>query len=178
MLARASTAAALTQAQTAILRSVAALRPPLDELAQGSVPAVEREAAYDDLRTRARACLETAVDERIVAFALDAPAEPVVAWWCDRCGGVDAPQPCLGICVWHDVDWTPYDTYTLLRERVIAAYAVYARERSLIWRLVHTTPRRGHHSQTWDAYAAAAAELVVATETLLQALETVAPTVR
>lgn len=170
LLARASTVAALTQAQTSILRSVAALRTPLDELANGTVPAVEWEAAYDDLRARARAGLETAVDERIVTFLLDTPAEPVVAWWCNRCGGVDAPQPCLGICVWHSVDWTPYDTYARLRERVIAAYEMYRRERSLVWRLVHTTPRRGQHSQTWLAYAAAAAELVVATETVVQDL--------
>jgi hypothetical protein len=27
-------------------------------------------------------------------------------WWCAQCGNVDAPQPCIGVCVWRQTEWS------------------------------------------------------------------------
>jgi hypothetical protein len=35
----------------------------------------------------------------VYAQAMDDAAEVAVTWWCPECGGLDAPQPCLGSCL-------------------------------------------------------------------------------
>jgi hypothetical protein len=35
----------------------------------------------------------------------------VVGWWCSRCGNVDMPQPCIGVCVWQPVEWVNLAVY-------------------------------------------------------------------
>lgn len=34
-----------------------------------------------------------------------AAAETVVAWWCERCGGLEAPAPCVGVCIRQPAQW-------------------------------------------------------------------------
>lgn len=151
---------ALMRAESEILASIAALRPTVDELANEATPLEGWEASYLALRRRAQAALSHSVDDRTAAYALDEPAEPTITWWCDRCSGVDAPQPCLGICVWRTVEWTRYDIYTDLRRRVISDYEIQRRLRALVWRIAHTGPRPGQHSRTWSAFAKDAASLL------------------
>lgn len=160
LLARASTTDALVHARASILTSVSSLRPALEELANVAVPTGGWEAGYDELRSRARAGLAQAVDNRTAAFVDDEPASPVIAWWCDRCGGLEAPQQCLGICAWRSVDWVSYDTYRDVRDRVVAELDVYRRQRSLVSRVVHTIPRPGLHRQSWLAYGGSARALL------------------
>lgn len=155
LLAAATTVDALTNAQSEILSSIAMLRPALDELANTAPRPEGWEAAYGALRVRARAALSHPVDARTAAYVLDEPAEPVLAWWCDRCDGVDAPQPCLGVCVWRPIDWTRYEIYAALRERVVSLYETEQRLRALVRRIAHTSPRPGQHFRTWLAYAEA-----------------------
>ena len=35
----------------------------------------------------------------------------VIGWWCARCGNVDMPQPCIGVCVWRPADWVNLALY-------------------------------------------------------------------
>jgi hypothetical protein len=32
-------------------------------------------------------------------------AATVTGWWCAKCGNVDMPQPCIGVCVWRRAEW-------------------------------------------------------------------------
>jgi hypothetical protein len=62
------------------------------------------------LRRRARAALRA----EPAPAPLDEP-DVVVGWWCDRCGNVDLPQPCIGVCVWRPVEWVHHARYEQAR---------------------------------------------------------------
>lgn len=74
-----------------------------------------------ELRERARAALSRH-DRSMpsVRAALEADPDPVVAWWCDRCGGLDAPMPCLGVCVRRPAQWANLEALETLREHLAA----------------------------------------------------------
>lgn len=160
LLARASSVDALADAESELLASIAALSEVVAELATDEAPAGGWQAGYDALRSRARDALAHSPDGRTSAYVLEQPAEPVVGWWCDRCGGLDAPQPCLGICVWRGVEWAGYATYADLRERALAACEMERQLRVLVSRIVHTRPRPGGHRETWNAYREQAAKVL------------------
>lgn len=50
----------------------------------------------------------------------DEPAERTTTWWCAGCGGIDAPQPCLGICIWRPIDWVNANLYGRDGRRAVA----------------------------------------------------------
>ena len=160
LLARASSVDALADAESEILASITALSEVAADVASNAVPAGGWQAGYDALRARARDALAHCPDDRIRHYVLEDPAEPVVTWWCDRCGGLDAPQPCLGICVWRGVEWASYATYVDLRERALAACELERGLRALLSRITHTRPRPGGHRETWNAYHDEAAKVL------------------
>lgn len=160
LLVRAATVDALTSAEAEIQASIAALRPVADELMAGAAPAEGWEARYQALRERAREALSDPLDARVAAYVLEEPAAPAVTWWCNRCDRVDAPQPCLGICVWRVVEWARYDIYAELRRRVISAYETERQLRGLMLRIAHTSPRTGQHALTWTAFASRAEDVL------------------
>lgn len=84
------------------------------------------------------------------------PSEAATAWRCPECGGIDAPQPCLGICLWRPVEWVAAERYESERARVLRAVATADRLRSLTRRLAHVTPRAGAEEQTRRAFQAEA----------------------
>ena len=71
-----------------------------------------------------------------------ASPDTVTGWWCARCGNVDMPQPCIGVCVWRPADWVNhalYDHQLRLAEPGLRA----ARSLSgLLARVAAVTPRR------------------------------------
>lgn len=113
------------------------------------------EARYRSLQARARARLaehpDTGHDEEWAE-----PSEPAVTWWCEACGGIDAPQPCLGVCVWRPVEWVSRAVYEQARERAFAERARERRLRQLLRQIVAVSPRAGHSAETWRAFAARA----------------------
>ena len=115
-----------------------------------------REAPVDDerygaLQARARAALtghsDTGRDEEWTE-----PSEPAVTWWCEECGAIDAPQPCLGICVWRPVEWVNRAVYEQARERAFAERAHEHRLRRLLRAIASVTPRPEHLEQNWQAF--------------------------
>ena len=90
------------------------------------------------------------------------PSERVRAWWCPRCGGIDAPQPCVGICIRRPVEWVNASLYE--RERRVAL-AELERERllrGLLRDLAFVTPRDGQWQRGWNALVARAGETLAA----------------
>jgi len=157
LLVPASTLDQLADAERQILASISALRRTATELMNVIPPDDGWEAAYLALQGVARRGLVTRLDDRTSAYVREEPAEPVVAWLCPCCGGIDAPQPCLGICVWRTSDWARAEDYLELSARIIGEYAAERRLRALVQRVAHTTPRPGQHRRSWQAFADEAA---------------------
>lgn len=85
--------------------------------------------------------------------ALEAEVEPVVAWWCERCGGLDAPAPCLGVCLRRSAQWASLDA--LRRRREVAARRLEDEQRlaGAVRALALTHPRPGREAQHAEALA-------------------------
>jgi hypothetical protein len=110
---------------------------------------------YRSLQARAHAALAEHPDtDHDEVWAQ--PSEPAITWWCEECGGLDAPQPCLGICVWRPVEWVNRTVYEHERERAFAERARERHLRRLLRRLASVTPRPEHLEENWRAFAAEA----------------------
>ena len=158
LLIRAAALDPLTDTETRILANTSALAMPDKQLVNRRSEAREWPDAFASVQEHARTALRHAPEDPATAVELDTVAEPAVTWWCDRCGGIDAPQPCLGICVWRTVDWARQSSYQDTRERIIAEHQTEQRLRALLRRLACTTPHHGQHERSWRAFAAQAAE--------------------
>jgi hypothetical protein len=111
------------------------------------------QAAYLALQASARALLR----EQGAPPPFPEPARVFTTWWCPRCGGVDAPQPCLGICVWRPFDWVAAEDHEQLRSQMRETLAEEHRLRALLGRVAAVTPRPGQWGRGWAALADAAA---------------------
>jgi hypothetical protein len=134
-----------------------ALRRVVERFAGERPPAGDEhavEAAYRAVQLAARDVLRSTAAG---GNDLPAPADPATVWWCERCGGVDAPQPCLGICVWRSVDWVSRSLYERERARALEAHEAEQRLRALLRRVAFVTPNPGQWERSWRALQAAAA---------------------
>jgi len=112
-------------------------------------PVARELLAHDgDLRAAAREALHGAELE---------PAGTVTGWWCDRCGNVDMPQPCIGVCVWKPADWVNAELYG---RRLAAARALLG----LVTRIATVRPRPGQEERNRDALRAQARAALAALE--------------
>lgn len=128
-----------------------ALRAIAEQLATVQPALGEWEAAYRVLQQSARLALQQHPRPDSNDSALDEPAAVATTWWCPKCGGIDAPQPCLGICIWRPIDWVDKDVYEHERERALAEDQAERRLRQLLRRIVAVTPRSGHWERGWRA---------------------------
>ena len=79
------------------------------------------------------------------------PAVPVVVWRCQECGGLDAPQPCIGVCIWRPAVWVDSASYESQRSRAAADREVERSLAGLLRRLAFATPRAGQWEQSLRA---------------------------
>jgi hypothetical protein len=117
------------------------------------IVAADAPFVWAEVRERARA-----------AIRLPVPPEPDVAmieaWGCPRCGRIDAPQPCLGVCVRRPravADVSEYRRFAARSEQLAAE------DRTLtgLARLLATvTPRPGQEESTVLAVRSRARELL------------------
>jgi hypothetical protein len=87
---------------------------------------------------------------------VDDAARPVVAttWWCPACDRIEAPQPCIGVCVRRPEPMVASEMYDSVDAEAVAA-AERARPLLRALRLAATvTPRDGRYAETWAALAA------------------------
>lgn len=138
---------------------IAALDDVLQQIADQEPGTDEFERAYRSAQSAARDALrahpipEPNHDD-------DQPAEHATTWWCAECGGIDAPQPCLGICVWRPVEWVNRSLYMHLRERILDQRERLQQARDLLRRLASVTPRQGHWQHGWQLIQHQARELL------------------
>jgi hypothetical protein len=80
----------------------------------------------------------------------------VIGWWCARCGNVDMPQPCIGVCVWRPADWV---NVALYQHQLRLAEPGLRAARSLgafLARVAAVTPCAGEWQRNLDAFRAQA----------------------
>ncbi len=99
---------------------------------------------WQALRERARAALRLP--------APDLPdVEIIQAWGCPRCGRIDAPQPCLGICVFHPRTVADAREYRQLAPRADQAVHVDQALSGIARIIAAITPRPGREEATTAA---------------------------
>jgi hypothetical protein len=142
---------------------------PLDLVEAGDVDALSDDLAALKARVRALSAVAEAVatgggelraDAR-AALRLPVPAEQaealiVEAWGCPVCGRVDAPQPCLGVCIREPVLMEDAAGYRALAEQVARARAADAELTTLVRLVAFVSPRAGQEQATWAALRARA----------------------
>ena len=80
----------------------------------------------------------------------------VIGWWCARCGNVDMPQPCIGVCIWRPADWVNlalYERQLRLAEPGLRAVRALS---GFLARVAAVTPRAGEWQRNRDAFRAQA----------------------
>lgn len=142
---RLAAAAAACRARVRGLRAVAA------ELARAEPARGDWQAAYQALQQSARSALrrfsppDGSPDDEF-------PAAPVVVVWrCPDCGGVDAPQPCIGVCIWRPAQWVDAAWYEAERTRALTDRRAERSLAGLLRTVVFTTPRPGQWERSWRA---------------------------
>ena len=149
-LVRADDLESVASALSAARESKGRLAGPLAGLREEQRSEVEAEAAYRRLRDEARRALDglANLDETQPGRA------PVAETWrCMTCGRIEAPQPCLGICVKHPVAMIEGSDYEAVRTELLDVLDELRRNAALLRQLVFVTPRPGHWSEALEALA-------------------------
>lgn len=152
---------AITGIASAARNRANAYRAVTEDLATRRPGPQEYEIAYRSLQDRARAVLRLYPHDD--TQRMPDPDEPVgraTTWWCEQCGGIDAPQPCLGICIWRHIKWVNADLYNHQRSRALALRHTELRLRALMQRLASITPRERYWKLGWRVIQAQAQELL------------------
>lgn len=130
----------------------------IQELACRHPGPTEWESAYRSAQDAARRTLRRYLDLEKRSQYSDPPSEIATTWWCARCGGIDAPQPCLGICVWRSIDWVNVKLYEQERTRAVAEGDTERRCRWVLQRAACVTPRQHQWERGWHVLQAQAQE--------------------
>jgi hypothetical protein len=133
-----------------------------EELASRRPGAGEWEAAYRSVQDIARTALVRYPELDAHDLDWDEPVDFATTWWCAGCGGIDAPQPCIGICVWRALEWVNRTRYLEERACTLAQCDTEQRLRGLVRRVASVTPRAGQWEPGWRAFGARARETVQA----------------
>ena len=75
----------------------------------------------------------------------------VTAWWCPRCGGIDAPRECIDVCIRKPVEWVNATAYAQLGARAQLLADQETRMLATVRTLAFVTPKPGHEVITHAA---------------------------
>ena len=110
-------------------------------------------ADWELLRARARVALRPP--------PAATPAAVITTWACDSCGRIEAPQPCIGVCVRPVVTMVPATEHHALLTRARELTEALERASVPLRQLAWTTPRPGAWEASARALRASAVEQVV-----------------
>jgi hypothetical protein len=132
----------------AIKRQEQCLEAVVQDIAALTEERSHPESAYRDLQTSARTLFRSLDHEALSSQNLSVPDdERAIVWSCATCGQVEAPQPCLGICIRRNGDFLRASDHDELAARAEVAQ-VRARElAALVRQFVWVAP----HAGQWDA---------------------------
>ena len=124
----------------------------LGELARTEPGPGQWRAAYEALQLSARSALRGAGPAAGACEELPSPAETVTVWRCQDCGGLDAPQPCIDVCIWGPAEWVEAALYDSEQSRAAVDREVERSLAGLLRRFAFTTPRDGQWEPSWRAF--------------------------
>jgi len=102
------------------------------------------ESAYRSLQAQARKIFHSADNnEETPPNALNTEVEPAIVWQCLTCGLVEAPQPCLGVCIRRSGEFLNADRHVELEARLVAVQCQTSKLRVLIRQFASVTPHVG-----------------------------------
>jgi hypothetical protein len=143
----------LTAAAAGCRVRVQGLWAVVEELARREPGPDEWRVAYEALQQSARSVLRHSWpgsgdrdDDPL------SPTETVIVWRCQDCGGVDAPQPCIDVCIWRPADWVDAASYESERSQAAFDREVEQSLAGLLRRLAFATPRAGQWERSWRAF--------------------------
>jgi hypothetical protein len=142
----------LTAAAATCRGRIEGLWAVVGELARTEPGPGDWRVAYEGLQQSARSVLRRSGpaaggrDDELLS-----PAETVIVWRCQDCGGVDAPQPCIDVCIWGPADWVDAISYESARSRAAVDREVEQSLAGLLRRFAFATPRDGQWERSWRA---------------------------
>ena len=144
---------ALTATAAACRVRIEGLWAVVGEMARAEPGPGEWRAAYEAVRQSARSALR-----RLRPAAggdgdeLLPPAETVIVWRCQDCGGLDAPRECIDVCIWGPADWVDADSYESERSQAAVDRELEQSLAGLLRRFAFATPRDGQWERSWRAF--------------------------
>ncbi len=137
----------LADAAAACRARIQGLRPVVAELARAEPEPGGWQAAYEALQQSARSALRRFKPAPAGRDDPLSPADTVVVWRCRNCGGLDAPQPCIDVCIWRPAVWVDAACHESARSAAAADHEVERSLAGLLGRLAFATPHAGHWEQ-------------------------------
>ncbi len=156
---------ALTAAAAARRSRIERLRAVVGELALQEPGPGGWRASYEALQQSARSVLrrfEPAAGGR--DDEVPSPPRTVTVWRCQDCGGLDAPQPCIDVCIWGPADWVDAASYESERSRAAVDRELEQALSGLLRRFAFATPRAGQWERSWRAFQSQARLALRSTE--------------
>jgi hypothetical protein len=129
------------------------LLPVVEELASAEPRRADWRALYESVRERGRLVLRAAAQPTREASDPAAwPAETTVVWRCPECGGLDAAQPCIGVCIWRRLEWVEAGAFETERVQALRDFELERSLFDLVSRFARVTPRDGEWERNWCAF--------------------------
>ncbi len=150
---------ALDAAAAASQARIAAMLPVAEELAHRTPNEGTWEQAYLNVAAAARDVLHQVGPAAPVAEEAHG-VEAIEVWRCEHCGGVDAPQECIGVCLWRPVQWVPAEVYEHRRLEVAKSRSVERTLAGMLRRIAFSTPHAGQWERSWTALQSQAKHVV------------------
>jgi hypothetical protein len=129
------------------------LLPVVEELASAEPRRAGWRELYESVRERGRVVLRAAGRPSFQASDGEASsAETTVVWRCPDCGGLEATQPCIGVCIWRPLEWVEAAAFATARAQALRDLELERSLFDLVARFVRVTPRDGEWERNWRAF--------------------------
>ena len=129
------------------------LLPVVDELAGADPRRADWRRHYESAQERGRIALR-AVKQQTHGALNGEPgsAETTVVWRCPDCGGLDASEPCIGVCIWRPLEWVEAAAFATERAQALRDLELERSLFDLVARFARVTPRDGEWERNWRAF--------------------------
>ncbi|MGC9221632.1 MAG: hypothetical protein ACP5H2_09840 [Solirubrobacteraceae bacterium] len=161
----------LHAAQRADADMIDAMLSLIKALARPQANAPDYQLAQQVVATDARRVLRQAVPSPTASAdpaVIAENATRVSVWRCRVCGGVDAPQECIGVCIWRRFEWVRAGDFEDVHTEATQWRALRLRCTALLRRVAFSKPREGMWERNLDAFSDEAGVLVTAFASLAE----------
>ncbi len=132
---------------------IARLVPVVEELASSAPRPADCRDLYESAQERGRVVLRATGNPTPQAPDGEAwSADATTVWRCPDCGGLDATQPCIGVCIWRPLEWVEASAFETERARALRDIELERSLFDLLSRFTRVTPRDGEWERNWRAF--------------------------